>query len=449
MNMYRVIIIGGASALVDRCLDNLQQFHPSLLNTPNRVMLVTADPVVRSRRTIFRLQVPGPFRFATLVNAALRLAPEYDALVLHDDTLLATREGYDELAYVAAAGFDLVEPGVLNDRSHAAVFVRAKALQWLRLDEAAPGYGCEWDDAIHQVQQRPRLVQVCHACVVHHGRGLWNEERDNQLALSRAFFEAKWADSGSSQPPPTNPLTAADAGSAPVTPELPVTAVQNQPESASQAGGGVLGRPAEPDPDWSILVLSINARNALLERLLHVLRPQVYANQPRVEMLVDVDNGEMRVGAKRQRLLEVAKGRYVSFVDDDDLVAPDFVERLLAAIQGNPDADAIGFKGRRYMDDKLTGEIIYDHKFKGWIDKKVADGFQYQRTLGHLNPVRRKLALRVGFNRVLQRSEDRLYSVGLKSLIKKTVFVDACLYDYFFRSPARRRQDGEKMNAGR
>lgn len=51
-----------------------------------------------------------------------------------------------------------------------------------------------------------------------------------------------------------------------------------------------------------------------------------------VELLTLYDNRKMSVGRKRSILLSVAQGEYFAFVDDDDRVAPDYVDRLLDAI---------------------------------------------------------------------------------------------------------------------
>jgi len=40
----------------------------------------------------------------------------------------------------------------------------------------------------------------------------------------------------------------------------------------------------------------------------------------------------MTIGAKRNQLLHRAKGDYVAFVDDDDLVSSDYVNKVLSAV---------------------------------------------------------------------------------------------------------------------
>src|SRR5262245_14017505 len=56
-----------------------------------------------------------------------------------------------------------------------------------------------------------------------------------------------------------------------------------------------------------------------------------------VEFIVLADGGEMSIGEKHNRLLGMARGEYVAFVADDDLVSDDYVSTLLATIIDDTD----------------------------------------------------------------------------------------------------------------
>lgn len=47
-----------------------------------------------------------------------------------------------------------------------------------------------------------------------------------------------------------------------------------------------------------------------------------------VEMLALMDNRFRSVGLKRNALVEIARGKYLAFCDDDDMVSPDYSETL-------------------------------------------------------------------------------------------------------------------------
>lgn len=63
-----------------------------------------------------------------------------------------------------------------------------------------------------------------------------------------------------------------------------------------------------------------------------------------VEHLVLYDNRHRSVGLKRQALLDAARGQYIAFVDDDDDVSSNYVEKLIEAIKQRPEAHVITFE---------------------------------------------------------------------------------------------------------
>lgn len=56
-----------------------------------------------------------------------------------------------------------------------------------------------------------------------------------------------------------------------------------------------------------------------------------------VEHLILCDDKKRSIGAKRQALADIARGEYLAFVDDDDLIRDGYVARLLAGMEDSPD----------------------------------------------------------------------------------------------------------------
>jgi len=84
---------------------------------------------------------------------------------------------------------------------------------------------------------------------------------------------------------------------------------------------------------WSILICGIPERYHLVQPLLHsLLEKQSVARMPDVELLFLMDNKRRPVGAKRNDMLAMAVGEYVSFIDDDDLVSDDYVQKIYRQI---------------------------------------------------------------------------------------------------------------------
>ncbi len=185
-------------------------------------------------------------------------------------------------------------------------------------------------------------------------------------------------------------------------------------------------------PVLSILIASLTERESRLLRLMEELHRQINEVESLVEVHVITDNRENKVGAKRQALLIQSTGKYVCFVDDDDGIAPDYVKKITEALKQKP--DAVGFCARRLVNGQHVGQLRYSIANTEWtyVGESQRVGL---RTITHLCPVRRELALQAGFdNRGW--GEDRGYAFRLMPLLKTQVFIDEELYVYDY--------DGEK-----
>jgi glycosyltransferase involved in cell wall biosynthesis len=88
----------------------------------------------------------------------------------------------------------------------------------------------------------------------------------------------------------------------------------------------------------SVLIPSIPERQSSLARILDCLSKQ---DDPRLEVLVMLDNKRRSLGHKRNAMQDMAQGKFICHVDDDDNVAEDFVATLLPACEA--DVDVIGY----------------------------------------------------------------------------------------------------------
>src|SRR3990172_9946081 len=93
----------------------------------------------------------------------------------------------------------------------------------------------------------------------------------------------------------------------------------------------------------SILICSLQKRFELLKQLHFHLFKQIYTLNVlgKVEVICNVDNKQKTTGQKRNELLQAARGKYISFIDDDDWVADYYVEEILKAAQSDCDVMAI------------------------------------------------------------------------------------------------------------
>lgn len=172
----------------------------------------------------------------------------------------------------------------------------------------------------------------------------------------------------------------------------------------------------------SLLICTIPKRKNLLDRLLFELRSQIVKSGKEVEILID--NKEGTIGGKRQRLLNKSQGEYVAFIDDDDMVSQDYISSILYSLESKP--DVVGFmgwittNGKNKTNFKISKDCGY---------KTTARG--YERFNNHLSPVKREIALQIGYKDI-SFAEDYDYALRLTNsgLVKTERFIAKSLYYY-------------------
>jgi len=109
---------------------------------------------------------------------------------------------------------------------------------------------------------------------------------------------------------------------------------------------------------FSILICAVPSRIAKLTKLLEKLNNQI--KDKLVEVLVLYDNKKRSVGAKRNSLLNMAQGEYIAFIDDDDTVADNYIDKILETIDKNQNVDVINFtQATIFADGRLTQICTY------------------------------------------------------------------------------------------
>lgn len=184
-----------------------------------------------------------------------------------------------------------------------------------------------------------------------------------------------------------------------------------------------------PPLTLSLLVCSTGARAHFLRRLERHLRAQMRRWPRRVELLVDVDDGQKPIGKKRNDLLDRAVGEYVAFIDDDDWVAHDYVDRLLRALSDGQH-DCASLEGVITYDGERPERFVHTLACSEWC----TEGGVHWRSPNHLNAVRRSIALEVRFPEK-NFGEDHDFSKRVLPLLKSEADLGKQpLYYYWFRS---------------
>jgi glycosyltransferase involved in cell wall biosynthesis len=97
-----------------------------------------------------------------------------------------------------------------------------------------------------------------------------------------------------------------------------------------------------------------------------------------VEVLWLGDNKKRSLGEKRNNLIDLAKGEYICFVDDDDRVSYDYISLILSKLEKNP--DLVTFQAYRNHNGKKDRIVMYDMRYPK-DENKVG---RYQRVPNHL-----------------------------------------------------------------
>lgn len=187
---------------------------------------------------------------------------------------------------------------------------------------------------------------------------------------------------------------------------------------------------------FSILICTLQRRRHYLEKLIVCLKPQVPTDCC-IEILFEEDCGELPIGAKRNNLLERSKGKFVAFIDDDDLVSDDYVAKILNVIRNHPDVQVIGMSLIMTTNGIEPEKSFHSLQYKSWWDCTDTETGRkkYFRNPNHLNPVLRELALKVKFPDGSSHGEDRDYSMRLLPLLEREVNIPEPIYFYLNRWP--------------
>lgn len=185
---------------------------------------------------------------------------------------------------------------------------------------------------------------------------------------------------------------------------------------------------AKDEVTMSILMLTIpNRADDMLLLYEHLLR-QV-KDRKEVEILCLMDNKSMSIGEKRQSLLDMARGKWIGFLDDDDWVSDDYIDSLLGAMRDNP-ADVITF------DQQCS---VNGHEFKvnfGWKNPHeaydaAAKPELLRRPPYHMCMWRSKLAKNFKIRNTMY-GEDIAWVSAMLPFVQSETHLDKVLHYYLY-----------------
>lgn len=207
----------------------------------------------------------------------------------------------------------------------------------------------------------------------------------------------------------------------------------------------------------SVIIPVWNGDNNYLEKCIQSIINQTYAN---IEIIL-VDDGSNNGNAKicdeyskkdnriivihqenqgvsmaRNNGIKVANGEWITFVDADDYIEPDFCKRMLSAIE-NTNAQCVQCAYNRVYNDKIE-KIKKEQNFLINREQFIEGILYVQSGFGFCHMKLWKTSIikenNIQFNSKLKVSEDAMFCLEMSKHIENVYFLNELLYNYRFNS---------------
>ena len=152
----------------------------------------------------------------------------------------------------------------------------------------------------------------------------------------------------------------------------------------------------------SILIPTIIKRRKMFTKLYNEIQAQLqymetfHTTLGEIEILVDSSksflSGGLSIGKKREALVGRAQGKYLCFLDDDEGIAPNYLEVLVRLCQG--DADVCTFRNISKFDNYW---MIVDMSLHYPDNDSATPTYMIRRRPWHICPVKSEYAQRHHF----------------------------------------------------
>jgi len=174
------------------------------------------------------------------------------------------------------------------------------------------------------------------------------------------------------------------------------------------------------NPKLSILICSLPNRLKPFNLIEDLTRQ---ARGLPVELLYLGDNWTLPTGVKRNRLKNMASGKYGLFADDDDNIEATYVSELLKATEN--DVDVITYNVWISQNGKPRKPVYYSLDY---LHDRNGEGVYY-RVPNHLMAYRKDLLQSVDFPPITM-GEDSIWARDIRKKANTQYHIDKFLYTY-------------------
>jgi glycosyltransferase involved in cell wall biosynthesis len=166
----------------------------------------------------------------------------------------------------------------------------------------------------------------------------------------------------------------------------------------------------------------MKSRERLFTSVLSEVRRQIQeASEIRVEVLWESDNGEMTLGQKRNVLMDRCNGTYHCFIDDDDVIAPDFIKTFVPMIHSGVEYDCASFVGAHYLKGVFNKLFHHSLEYTKWDELPN----RFIRCVSPMNMIRTSIVRQIRYKDI-RNTEDAEFSFRLlaSGLLKTEYKID-------------------------
>lgn len=186
----------------------------------------------------------------------------------------------------------------------------------------------------------------------------------------------------------------------------------------------------------SILIPTLASRQEQCLSLVDTLLDQVESGgyTGLVEVVTLYDKGEKSIGTKRNELIQMSKGEYIAFFDDDDVPSSNYINELMSGISLG--VDCCSLKGVITWDGSNPKLFEHSLKYKEYRENTIgAMPITYERMPNHLNCIKKSLIFDIKFPEISHGEDTNWsYQVFNAGVLKTEYYIDSVIYHYKFVS---------------
>jgi glycosyltransferase involved in cell wall biosynthesis len=185
----------------------------------------------------------------------------------------------------------------------------------------------------------------------------------------------------------------------------------------------------------TICVPTVVGREDVCSKLIDEVKRQIKENslEKEVELILDKDNKEISIGAKRQRMYLASKGLFTVQLDDDDWIATDYV-KLCYEGTFEP-VDCIGYHEHCTFDGIRPKVSDFSIKYPAWKEYQhpLNGRFNHVRTPFCKSPIKTEICKKVGV-KDMRFGEDHDFAIRVYPFLKKEHYINKSMYFYRYKT---------------